>query len=42
MNDETIPINSANPEPSDAPKFDLFATEVEDNLKEELAKGTFQ
>jgi len=26
----------------DAPKFDLFATEVEDNLKEELAKGTFQ
>ena len=27
---------------SDAPKFDLFATEVEDNLKEELAKGTFQ
>ena len=42
MNDEIIPINSANPEPSDAPKFDLFATEVEDNLKEELAKGTFQ
>jgi hypothetical protein len=26
----------------DAPKFDLFATEVEDNLKEELAKGSFQ
>ena len=33
MNDEINP---------DAPKFDLFATEVEDNLKEELAKGTFQ
>ncbi len=33
MNDELNP---------DAPKFDLFATEVEDNLKEELAKGTFQ
>ena len=33
MNDEITP---------DAPKFDLFATEVEDNLKEELAKGTFQ
>ena len=33
MNDEMNP---------DAPKFDLFATEVEDNLKEELAKGTFQ
>ncbi len=33
MNDEIIP---------DAPKFDLFATEVEDNLKEELAKGSFQ
>ena len=33
MNDEISP---------DAPKFDLFATEVEDNLKEELAKGTFQ
>lgn len=33
MNDELTP---------DAPKFDLFATEVEDNLKEELAKGTFQ
>ncbi len=33
MNDEITP---------DEPKFDLFATEVEDNLKEELAKGTFQ
>ena len=33
MNDEITP---------EAPKFDLFATEVEDNLKEELAKGTFQ
>jgi hypothetical protein len=33
MNDQINP---------DAPKFDLFATEVEDNLKEELAKGTFQ
>lgn len=33
MNDDITP---------DAPKFDLFATEVEDNLKEELAKGTFQ
>ena len=33
MNDESTP---------DTPKFDLFATEVEDNLKEELAKGTFQ
>jgi len=33
MNDEITP---------DVPKFDLFATEVEDNLKEELAKGTFQ
>ena len=33
MNDELNP---------DSPKFDLFATEVEDNLKEELAKGTFQ
>ena len=33
MNDEITP---------DAPKFDLFATEVEDNLKEELAKGTYQ
>ncbi len=33
MNDEITP---------DAPKFDLFATEVEDNLKEELAKGTVQ
>ena len=42
MNDETVSINSGNPDPSDEPKFDLFATEVEDNLKEELAKGTFQ
>lgn len=33
MSNETSP---------DAPTFDLFATEVEDNLKEELAKGTFQ
>jgi hypothetical protein len=33
MNDDITP---------EAPKFDLFATEVEDNLKEELAKGTFQ
>jgi hypothetical protein len=33
MNDETTP---------NTPRFDLFATEVEDNLKEELAKGTFQ
>jgi len=33
MNDETTP---------ETPRFDLFATEVEDNLKEELAKGTFQ
>jgi hypothetical protein len=33
MNDELNPAT---------PKFDLFATEVEDNLKEELAKGTFQ
>ena len=36
MNDDSNPIVS------DAPKFDLFATEAEDNLKEELAKGTFQ
>ncbi len=36
MNDDITP---GTPE---APKFDLFATEVEDNLKEELAKGTFQ
>jgi hypothetical protein len=36
MNDDINPIVP------DAPKFDLFATEVEDNLKEELAKGTFQ
>ena len=36
MNDDINPIVP------DGPKFDLFATEVEDNLKEELAKGTFQ
>jgi|GEM_PF-253598 len=34
-------MNNPSQQPEE-PKFDLFATDVEDNLKDELAKGAFQ